>query len=110
MGTPSRNRKARRKRSSRRSTTSAPTSSRGRAIFRGARAEGKGERTVAVKRRFVAAVFVLLSLFAASFVAAPSATAEGGDSTPTNDAVAINTKDGKSVFKLAFSVRKIMGS
>src|SRR5689334_2393044 len=46
--------------------------------------------------------------FASSIVVSPAAFADNG--TPTNDAVAVNTKDGSSVFKLAFSVRSIENS
>ena len=51
----------------------------------------------------------LLALLAAALVAfgpaAAPAAAQGGDNT----AIAINTKDGASLFKLAFSIRHVMG-
>ena len=51
----------------------------------------------------------LLTLLAAALVAfgpaAAPAAAQGGDNT----AIAINTKDGASIFRLAFSIRHVMG-
>jgi putative peptide zinc metalloprotease protein len=65
-------------------------------------------------RRLVIALLALV-LATTSFVAfAPAASAQddpgGGNSAPANDAVAVNTHDGKSVFDLAFSVRSITSS
>ncbi len=40
-------------------------------------------------------------------VVAPSTAAVADNPSPTNDAVAVNTHDGSSVFKLAFSIRQI---
>ncbi len=59
-----------------------------------------------ILRRLLVGLFAALLLTVG--VAAPAA-AKGNDS-PTNDAVAVNTKDGSSVFKLAFSVRSIESS
>jgi putative peptide zinc metalloprotease protein len=62
-------------------------------------------------RRIVAALVVVLTLSAGSLGAAAPAAAEGdGNGSPTNDAIAINTKDGSSVFKLAFNIRTITSS
>lgn len=55
--------------------------------------------------RFVAVVLAAALLAAAPLTAAPAA-AQGGDTT----AVAINTRDGASVFRLAFQVRRVAGS
>ena len=51
-------------------------------------------------------LLVLLALAAAAAFALPGAVrADGGD----NVAIAINTRDGASVFRLAFKVRRVMG-
>lgn len=60
-------------------------------------------------RRFFAGLFVTCALVLGGVVGVAPATAQG-NSAPSNDAVAVNTKDGRSVFKLAFSVRSIMSS
>jgi putative peptide zinc metalloprotease protein len=55
-----------------------------------------------VRRRFLILVAALVAAIA--FSALPSA-AQAGD----NAAIAINTKDGSSVFKLAFAIRRVAG-
>ena len=50
-------------------------------------------------------VFLAASLLAAGFAAARPAFAHAGDNT----AIAINTKDGATVFKVAFAIRHVMG-
>jgi putative peptide zinc metalloprotease protein len=57
----------------------------------------------------------ILVLLAALVVAvAPAGVARGDDETPANDtstnaAVAVNTKDGSTVFDVAFAIRRVMG-
>jgi putative peptide zinc metalloprotease protein len=62
-------------------------------------------------RRALAALVVVLLALAAAVVVSPGAAAEGdqadGNGSPVNTAIAENTKDGSSVFKLAFDVRTI---
>ena len=55
-----------------------------------------------MKRRVL--VFVAAALLAAGFSAARPAFAHAGD----NAAIAINTKDGTTVFKVAFAIRHVM--
>jgi putative peptide zinc metalloprotease protein len=50
-------------------------------------------------------VFVATALLAGGFSAARPAFAHAGDNT----AIAINTKDGATVFKIAFAIRHVMG-
>jgi len=58
-----------------------------------------------VKRRLVA---VLLALVA--FAGTPALShADGGEGGGANTAIAINTKDGSALFKLAFAIRHVMG-
>jgi len=79
-----------------------------------------GERTLAVNartatlssraRRAIAAFLVALLATGASAVAAPRALADSdgpGNGSPVNTAVVENTKDGSSLFRLAFQVRSI---
>ena len=67
-------------------------------------------------RRTLAALLVLFLVLAATAVIGSPASAQGdtegggGNGSPINTAIVENTKDGSSVFKLAFQVRKIMGS
>jgi putative peptide zinc metalloprotease protein len=66
-------------------------------------------------QRALAALLVVVLALAATAVVAPPAAGEGdtdggGNGAPINTAVVENTKDGSSVFKLAFQVRKIMES
>lgn len=56
----------------------------------------------------VAATLVATALLGVGPALAQTATSIGSGQ-PSNDAVAVNTKDGSSVFKLAFSVKKVSG-
>jgi putative peptide zinc metalloprotease protein len=56
-----------------------------------------------MKQRIV--IFIAAALLAAGFSAARPAFAHAGD----NAAIAINTKDGATVFRIAFAIRHVMG-
>ena len=51
----------------------------------------------------------LLALFLPVGAARAQTVTSAGSGQPSNDAVAVNTKDGSSLFKLAFSVKKVSG-
>ena len=67
--------------------------------------------TISCRARTATATLLLAILLAAmSMVAAPSASADSEgprNGSPVNTAVVENTKDGSSLFKLAFQVRSI---
>jgi putative peptide zinc metalloprotease protein len=57
---------------------------------------------------------ILVLLAALVVAAAPAGVARGDDESPANDtstnaAVAVNTKDGSTVFDVAFAIRRVMG-
>lgn len=61
-----------------------------------------------LRRRLLAALAVLAAGAGAGAVAVP-ALAASGDGGGDTSAVAVNTKDGSTLFRFAFSVRQIMG-
>jgi len=61
-----------------------------------------------LRRRLLAALAVLVAGAGAGAVAVP-ALAASGDGGGDTSAVAVNTKDGSTLFRFAFSVRQIMG-
>lgn len=65
------------------------------------------------RRRVAWAVLVAVATIAATGVTSPAFAdggTGGGNGSPVNTAIAQNTKDGSSVFKLAFAVRSINGA
>ena len=58
-----------------------------------------------MKRRIVMFIAVIVAAVGFSIARPQLAQAQGGDNT----AVAVNTKDGSSIFKVAFAIRHVMG-
>src|SRR2546421_7615949 len=56
-----------------------------------------------MRRRLL--LILVVALFGIGFGAPPALADGGGDNT----AIAINTKDGSSIFKLAFSIKRVAG-
>jgi putative peptide zinc metalloprotease protein len=61
------------------------------------------------RRLGVGLLSVLVALLVATAPAGAQTVTSAGSGNPSNDAVAVNTKDGSSLFKLAFSVKKVSG-
>ena len=57
-----------------------------------------------MKRRIVMFIAVIVAAVGFSIARPQLAQAQGGDNT----AVAVNTKDGSSIFKVAFAIRHVM--
>ncbi len=62
-----------------------------------------------MNRHFSSRRAAAIALAAVAFVVSPASPATGESSSGDTSAVAINTKDGSSIFKLAFEIRRVTG-